>query len=145
MRGSSLIAAGRLERVMHNKTEIATRLDTIASTRLFGDGRWLVDPETAIALDEALNAMGLQEQLPKNSSRDTALGKEFNLSLQMVFMGLWEPWDMIHVLEEQRLLDEDEIDRLFDLLERSEEEYERALKTRVQRAYRDYHKATVPH
>src|SRR5258705_1080010 len=41
MRGSSLIAAGRLERVMHNKAEIATRLDTIASTRLFF---WGVSP-----------------------------------------------------------------------------------------------------
>jgi hypothetical protein len=60
-------------------------------------------------------------------------------------MGLWEPWDMIYVLEEHGLLDEDEVDHLFDLLQRDEEHYEPALKARVQQAYRNYHKATLLH
>jgi hypothetical protein len=117
------VAGMKREKMMHNKTEIVTTLDTIASQRLFGDGRWLVDRAAAIELNEAINAMGLQEQVSENTSRDTALGKEVNLSLQMAFMGLWEPWDMIYVLEEHRLLDEDEVDHLCYLLERSEEDY----------------------
>jgi hypothetical protein len=129
--------------MMHNKAEIATRLDTIASTRLFGDGRWLVDRETATGLNEALGAMGLQEQLSENTSRDTALGKEFNLSLHMVFMGLWEPWEMVHILEQHGLFDEEEVDPLFNLLERGEEHYEPVLKARVRQAYRNYHRATL--
>jgi hypothetical protein len=127
------------------KTEIATRLDAIASTRLFGDGKWLVDREAATALNGALEAMGLQEQLSENTSRDTPLGKEVNLSLHMVFMGLWEPWEMVHILADDGLIDEDESDRLFDLLERSGENYERALKACVQQAYRNYHRATFLH
>jgi hypothetical protein len=91
-------------KMMHSKTEIATRLDAIASTRLFGDGKWLVDREVATGLNEAIGAMGLQEQLSENTSRDTVLGKEVNLSLYMVFMGLWEPWEMVHILEEHGCL-----------------------------------------
>jgi hypothetical protein len=132
-------------KMMHSKTEIATRLDAIASTRLFGDGKWLVDREVATGLNEAIGAMGLQEQLSENTSRDTVLGKEVNLSLYMVFMGLWEPWEMVHILEEHGLLDEDEIDPLFDLLERGEEHYEPALKACVQQAYRNYHRSTLLH
>jgi hypothetical protein len=39
------------------------------------------------------------------------------VDLYEVFVGLWEPRDMIHVLEEHGLLDEDEGDHLFDLLQ----------------------------
>jgi hypothetical protein len=128
------------------KTEIATRLATIAGTRLFGHERWLADREAAIKLDEALRAMGLQEQVSLDTCRNTALGDELNVDLHMVFMGLWEPGDMVYILEKNGLLDEDEVDPLFDLvLERDEKHYEPSLKARVQQAYRSYYKATVLH
>jgi hypothetical protein len=130
---------------MHKKHEIATRLAVISGTRLFGQEQWLVDREAAIKLNETLGAMGLREQVSANTFRNTTLGNELKVDLYEVFMGLWEPWDMIHVLEEHGLLDEYEVDHLFDLLQRDEEHYEPALKARVQQAYRNYHKATLLH
>jgi hypothetical protein len=130
---------------MDKKHEITTRLAVMSGTRLFGQEQWLVDREVAIKLDEALQAMGLYEQVSANTFRNTTLGKEVDVDLHMVFIGLSEPWEMIHVLEEHGLLDEDEVDHLFDLLQRDEEHYEPALKARVQQAYRNYHKATLLH
>jgi hypothetical protein len=127
------------------KTAIATRLAVISSTRLFGEEQWLVDREAAIKLDEALQAMGLHEKVSANTFRNTTLGKEVDVDLHMVFMGLWEPWEMVLILEERGLLDEDEVDPLFDLLERDEKHYEPPFKARVQQAYRNFHKATVLH
>ena len=127
------------------KTAIATRLAMIASTRLFGHDGWLADREAAIKLDEALQAMGLQEQVSAKTFGSTAVGNEVNVDLHIVFMGLCEPWEMVHILEQNGLLDEDEVDALFDLLERDEKHYEPPLKARVQQAYRSYHKATVLH
>jgi hypothetical protein len=74
----------------------------------------------------------------------TSLGKEFNIDLQQVFMGLWDPWDAVHVLLGHHLIGEDEADALFDLLE-NEINYEPTFRTRVQQAYRDYYKATTLH
>jgi hypothetical protein len=130
---------------MDKKHEITTRLAVISGTRLFGQEQWLVDREAAIKLNETLGAMGLREQVSANTFRNSTFGNELKVDLHKVFMGLWEPWDMIHVLEEHGLLDEDEVDHLFDLLQRDEEHYEPALKARVQQAYRNYHKATLLH
>jgi hypothetical protein len=122
------------------KRDISTRLEAIVAVRLFGDGNWLVDRESGPALSKVLQEMGLEEQLPNDpkTTRSTSLGKEFNIDLQMVFMGLWEPWDMIFILEEHELIDTDEVDTLVDLL--NAEKYS-DLRTRVKQAYRDYHKA----
>jgi hypothetical protein len=127
------------------KTLIAGRLAAIASTRLFGHEGWLVDREASIKLNEALQAMGLCEQVSANTSKNTTLGNEVNVDLHMVFMGLWDPGDMVIILDQNGLLDEDEVDALFDLLERDEQYYEPPFKARVQQAYRSYHRATALH
>ena len=127
------------------KTEIAMKLAMIGSTRLFGHDGWLADREVAFRLGETLHAMGLQEQVSANTFRNTTLGNAVNVDLHMVFMGLWEPSDMVHILKQYGLLDEDEVDALYDLLERDEKHYEPPLKARVQQAYRNYHKPSVLH
>jgi hypothetical protein len=132
---------------MINRTEILATVDAIATSRLFGRGKWLVgNPRTATALNEMLQTLGLEELLPDGiSSRCTSLGKELNSDLQQVFMGLWEPWDAVHVLKDYDLVAEDEVDTLLDLLEIGEKYYEPLLRARVQQAYRDYYKATLLH
>jgi len=132
---------------MLNKTEILTTVDAIATRRLFGDSRWLVDgPITASALSRTLQTLGLQEPLPNGADyKNTSLGRELNIDLQEVFMGLWEPWDAVHILNDHHLVADDEVDMLFDLLEMDEKRYEPILRARVQQAYRDFHKATLLH
>jgi hypothetical protein len=129
---------------MINKAEIIARLDAIVTTRLFGNAKWPADRETAAVLNRILTEMGLQEELPDDPriTRHTSLGREFNVDLQMAFMGLWELWDMLTVLEEYDLLDEDEFDILENLIELKKY---RELKARVQRAYWDYYEAALLH
>jgi len=131
--------------MMQNKTEIFQQLDKIISARLFGDGRWLADREAASALNRALDEMGLQETRTDGSSSDTQLGQELDVALQMVFMGLWEPWDSIFVLQDSGLIHEQEVEPLFALIEMGNEHAEPALRTRVQNAYRDYYQADQIH
>lgn len=126
---------------MHNKSEITQQLDKIVTARLFGDGPWLVDREAASTLCGSLEEMGLQKMRPDRTVSDTQLGKELDVGLQMVFMGLWEPWDSIFVLQDWGLIDEEEVEPLFDLLKMGEEHAEPAFRTRVQKAYRDYYQA----
>jgi len=127
---------------MISRTEILTTVDAIASKRLFVDRTWLVDRETSIALNTTLKKLGLIELLP-DGGRYTNLGKELDIDLQELFMGLWEPCEAPWVLEDHKLLDESECDALFDLMET--DEYEAKLRARVQQAYRDYHKVTRVH
>src|SRR5262245_20004457 len=108
-------------KMMHQKTEIESQLEMIGRARLFGDGRWLVDAGAAGKLHQMLRQMGLNERVSDNSWRKTTLGKEVNLDLHMVFMGLWEPSDMVNVLEDWWLLDPDEIDDLYALIDQDEE------------------------
>ena len=90
--------------------EISIRLEAIVAMRLFGDGDWLVNRETGPALSNLLLEMGLEERLPHDPSttQSTTLGRQLNVDLQMAFMGLWEPFDMLSVLEEHGLIDADE-------------------------------------
>jgi hypothetical protein len=131
---------------MITRTEVLRVVDAIASRRLFSnEEKWLVPgPTTANALNRTLRTLGLVEEDGKDT-RSTALGKELNIDLHEVFMGLWEPWDAIHVLEQNNLVSDDEMDSLFDLLEMGEQHYEPILRSRVQQAYRDYYGATRLH
>jgi hypothetical protein len=89
---------------MISKTEILTTVDAIASRRLFSEPKWLVEgPITANALDRTLQTLGLAEPLPGGGSRHTNLGKELNIDLQEVFMGLIDPWDAVHILGQSGL------------------------------------------
>ena len=132
---------------MISKTEVVARVDEIASRRLFSDPKWLVDgPIAANVLDRTLQKLGLVEPLSGGTGyQNTNLGRELNIDLQLVFMGLFEPWDAIHILEDHNLVSDDEIDTLFDLLEMGEQHYEHILRARVQQAYRDYFGATRLH
>jgi hypothetical protein len=131
---------------MISRTDIVATVDEIASRRLFSEPKWLVEgPITANALDRTLQTLGLAEPLPGGGSRHTNLGKELNIDLQEVFMGLIDPWDAVHILEDNNLVSDDEVDSLFDLLEMDEKHYEAILRTRVQQAYRDHHGAKHLH
>jgi hypothetical protein len=130
---------------MLSKAQIMTTVDSLATRRLFTAEKWLSDcPITAGALTATLETLGLVEQLP-NGGRSTSLGKEINIDLQAVFMGLWTPWSAVEILRNQNLVDEDEADELLDLLETDEEDYEPVLRARVQKAYCDYYGSAALH
>ena len=56
----------------------------------------------------------------------------------MVFIGLWERWQIPEILERHGLIDEVDVERLFDLLEFGSDP-ERVLRPIVRKAFQDHY------
>ena len=131
-----------------NKAEIIAELENIVVARLFSRQPWLADPETISAYRQRLIQMGLVEQVRAEPPtwRITALGKEVDVELFQVFMGLWDEWEVPTILKEHGFLDESEFDAILECASEanewtSEANAERLLSGHVKRAYFDYRKA----
>jgi hypothetical protein len=124
-----------------NKAEIIAELENMVVARLFSRQPWLADPETISAYRRRLIQMGLVEQVRAEplTWRDTPLGKEIDLELFEVFLGLWDEWEVPFILEKYRLIDESEAHAIWEHM--SEANAERVLSGYVKRAYFDYRKA----
>jgi len=123
-----------------NKAKIIAELENMVVARLFGRQRWLADRETYSAVNRKLIQMGLVEvvSVEPQTWRATPLGKELDVDLFQVFMGLWCEWEVPMILQDYHLIDESE----FDAICQSEADAESLLSGYVKRAYFDYRKAT---
>jgi hypothetical protein len=130
------------------RSQILVTLDAIINSRLFSDEPWLNRGESNEALQRTLEHMKLEEKVPLAEEdcyyRETALGKELNISLLSAFMGSWEEHDLIVQLELNDLIDEFEAERLHAQLDRGADP-ELVLRRRVQRAYIAYCRSGRPH
>ena len=108
------------------KDRVLSELHALIDTRLFGN-QWLVTHETAHVVDQKLTELGLSEKVPGSvgDSRNTALGKEVNLHLMMVFIGSWHQWEVINILEEYGFITSAEYDNLADRIAQNEEDENR--------------------
>ena len=90
-----------------DKAEIIAELENMAVTRLFGCQPWLADRETCSAVTRKLIQMGLWEEVSDEPQtwRITPLGKELDVELYEVFMGVIYEGDVPPILEEYGLLD----------------------------------------
>jgi len=94
-----------------SKAKIIAELESMVVARLFsGHQPWLADWETFSAFKRKLTQMGLVEvaSVEPQSWRITPLGKELNVELFEVFMGLIHEWDVLPTLEHCGLIDESE-------------------------------------
>jgi len=125
-----------------NKAQIIAELENMVAARLFGRQPWLADRETCSAIDRKLIQMGLVEviSVEPQTWRHTPLGKELDVDLFQVFMGHWYEWEVPIILEKYHLIDESEVDAIFECT--SDAEAEMLLSGYVKRAYFDYHKAS---
>ena len=123
-----------------NKAEIIAELENIVAARLFGRQPWLADREACSALHRKLVQMGLVECVcvEPYTYRMSSLGKELDVELFHVFMGLFSEWDVPHILEQYRLIDDSEADDIWERM--SESNAETVLSGYVKRAYFDYRK-----
>ena len=103
------------------KDEVLSELHALIDTRLFGY-EWLVTRETAHVVGQRLTALGLQEA---GQSRDTALGREINMKLMMVFIGTWDQWEVVNILEDHGFITSAEYDYLADRIAENEEDENR--------------------
>jgi hypothetical protein len=120
----------------HIQSEVIQTLHALIHERLFGGGPWLADREITTALIKKLDAMGLNEPVPEepNSQRSTALGREVNIKLMEVFMGVWCEYEIPMILEEHGLLSEEETTEVYERFEGGESP-EAVLLPLVRRAY----------
>ena len=118
--------------------EVAAReLHKIAAARLFVTNPWLADREACHFLDSRLTELGLQERVDDLTRRHTIAGKALLINLHLVFMGLMDEAEIPLVLEEHRLIEKEEVDRLYEGLARSSDP-EALLRPVVQKAYMRY-------
>ena len=91
-----------------DKRTVTQGLHAMMVTRLFGGRPWLADGEACDALRKKLYKLGLQERVPGDifTTRSTSLGNELQLDLVMVFIGLWDEWEVAGILEKYGLIDE---------------------------------------
>ena len=124
-----------------NKAEIIAELENMVVARLFSRRPWLEDWEAIAAIERKLIQMGLVEVICVETEtwRATPLGKELDVDLFQVFMGVMHEWDVPITLEEYGLLTEPEFDAI---IESSEADAETLLSGYVKRAYFVYRKAT---
>jgi hypothetical protein len=126
-----------------NKNEIIRQLHLIIDARLFGPAAWPVDRESAERVHTTLLRMGLVEEVPGQADtwRNTPLGSELHLDLLQVFMGFWDKWDIPTILERYGLIEEQEVDDLWWVLD-VDAGWERTLKDYVRRAYLAFYNPT---
>ena len=127
-----------------SKAEIIAELESMAVAWLFSGQPWLADPETCSAVHRKLTQMGLWEQ-DRDELRITPLGKELNVELFEVFMGVWHEWDVPLILKEYGLLSESEFDAICESEGESEADAESLLSGYVKRAYFDYRNGKFLH
>jgi hypothetical protein len=88
-----------------NKTKIIAELENMVVARLFSGQPWLADRETCSAVNRKLIQMGLVEVVcvEPQTWRMTPLGKELDVKLFEVFMGVFDEWEVPMILEHYRL------------------------------------------
>jgi hypothetical protein len=134
-------AMNKAEIITMNKAEIIAELENMVVARLFDRRPWLADQETASVYHRKLIQMGLVEQVRDEPQtwRDTSLGKELDVELFQVFMGIFSEWEVPMILENYGFLDDSEADAILERM--TEANAERLLSGYVKRAYFDYRKA----
>ena len=125
-----------------NKAKIIAELENMIVARLFSRQPWLADRETGSAYHRKLIQMGLVEQIcvEPQTWQNTPLGKELDIDLFHVFIGLLADWDALSILEDYGLLQESEADAILERMTGANSET--VLSGYVRRAYFDYRKAT---
>jgi hypothetical protein len=126
-----------------NKPTIIAELENMVVARLFSGQRWPADRETCAAIIRKLIQLGLWERISVEPCtwQITPLGKELDVDLFNVFLGIIEEWEVPIILERYGLIDESEIDALYSM-ETAEADASAVLSGYLKRAYFEYRKAT---
>jgi hypothetical protein len=140
--GGLVRAQMRIEEMSEmNKAEIVAELEAMAWHRLFNCRHWLADREMFWAVYQKLIKLGLLERISSDTWQTTPLGRELDVDLFQVFMGLFDVWEVPYILEDHRLIDEWESDSICARMSRKANP-EFVLADVVRRAYLNYGKAT---
>ncbi len=93
--------------------------DEFVQARLFDNtAPWPMDVSELADFNKTFETLGLVETVPKEPDtwRNTTLGNSINLDLLMVFLGIWDRFDVPWILQKNGLIDATEFERLENLL-----------------------------
>ncbi len=110
--------------------------DEFVQVRLFHNAApWPMDVSELADFNKVLDTTGLVETVPGKGGgwRKTPLGDAMNLDLLMVFLGVWDKWDVPLLLKDNGLIDAAESEWLGNLLGTGADYT--ALRPAVRRAY----------
>lgn len=127
-----------------DKRDVIQDMHAMIDARLFGSRPWLLDQDTAEAVERKLDDLGLWERIPADvhTWQTTSLGRELKADLVIIFVGLLEVWEAICTLEDYGLLDESDASHICDLMETRDPEI--VLRPYVQKAYRQHYNPSGP-
>ncbi len=91
--------------------------DGMVQARLFHDAvPWPMDVSEIEGFNKVLETAGLVETGPGDGWKKTPWGDAMNLDLLMVFLGIWDRFDVPWILQKNGLIDATECGWLEDLL-----------------------------
>lgn len=124
------------EPVLMTKTKIACRVHEMVDERLFGKKSWPVDTDSTGGVRATWLELGLIENVAGKDQtfRNTPLGNELNIDLMDAFMGFWDPFDLLEVLERRGLIHKKDAKHLRRVLNRGAG-WDRIFKAYVLHAY----------
>src|SRR5262245_24972869 len=108
----------------------------VIASRLFGADRWFAYEDEVPRLFKWVLKTGLAEPVPGEPDwwRATALGKEMDIDLLVVFLGIFEEFGAVDILADRGFIDSREVDRIWNLLD-ADYDPEVVLKPIVRAAY----------
>ena len=97
----------------------------------------------AAILGRKLEQMALEERVPGDAEtwRSTPLGRELHSHLLMVFLGLWDEWEVPMILQDYGVIDDLECEAIWGFLGAGRDA-EAVLKKYVRKAYFAHYKRT---
>jgi hypothetical protein len=120
------------------RREAHQQLERLVHEILFAEGGW---PADVCRLRSELIALGLEENIPGDhqGTRVTLLGRNVNVDLYSVFLGLFDWSEIPNVLQPMGLFTWKDSDFLWSKLEEGDEaEVSEWLKAKLQVAHRNY-------
>jgi hypothetical protein len=126
--------------VVMSRSDLLRELNIMVAARLFGPKPWRESQESGDAITKRLIEMGLYEEVPREREtwRLTAFGREQHLDLLEVFMGAFDEYDTVIILQNYELVDDPTAESIWQLLGAGVDP-ESLLKPLVQRAYFEFY------
>jgi hypothetical protein len=102
---------------------------------LFGPNPW---PPKPIVVNAALNKLGVEEWIDGlGTSRLSRLGKEVDADLFRIWLGGFEEWDALWIIEERELICSIDAEEMWERVEAGED-VRRELRLLLQQSYLTY-------
>ena len=115
--------------------EVALKLHSMVEKVLFGTKPWPPEP---IVVNAALDKLGVEECIDaRGTSRLSRLGKEVDADLFRTWLGGFEVWDALWIIEERGLICSIDAEEMWERIEAGDD-VRRELRLLLQQSYLTY-------